>query len=73
MEDLCPNAVGKSSWPELLHVQGHVAAAVIARENPKVSVAIVKEGSIVTMDIRCDRVRVWVDKHGIVNSVPHIG
>ncbi|GFP96818.1 inhibitor of trypsin and hageman factor [Phtheirospermum japonicum] len=72
MEDACPDA-GKSSWPELLHVWGQVAVAVIAKENPKVSVMTVKEGMMVTADFRCDRVRVWLDKYGIVKSVPQIG
>ncbi|KAL2510780.1 Serine protease inhibitor [Abeliophyllum distichum] len=60
MEEACPNA-GKSTWPELLGVQGQVAVGVIARENKKVSVGTVKEGMMVTADFRCDRVRVWLD------------
>ncbi|TYG93893.1 hypothetical protein ES288_A11G147000v1 [Gossypium darwinii] len=35
---------GKSSWPELVGTNGEVAAHIIAKENPKVSVQIVKEG-----------------------------
>lgn len=54
-------------------MKGKVAAATVERENPKVHAVIVKEGSMVTLDLRCDRVRVWVDKHGIVKQVPHIG
>ncbi|OMO78414.1 Proteinase inhibitor I13, potato inhibitor I [Corchorus capsularis] len=64
---------GKSSWPELVGVNGEAAAAVIMEENPKVGAVIVKEGMMVTMDFRCDRVRVWVDKCGIVKEIPHIG
>ncbi|KAE8692205.1 Cytochrome P450 94A1 [Hibiscus syriacus] len=64
---------GKSSWPELVGINGQVAAHIIAKENPKVSVQIVKEGMMVTMDFRCDRVRVWVDKYQIVKTTPHIG
>ncbi|XWS39630.1 hypothetical protein CRYUN_Cryun18bG0071600 [Craigia yunnanensis] len=64
---------GKSSWPELVGINAEVAAAIIAKENPKVGVAIVKEGMMVTMDFRCDRVRVWVDKYGIVKLTPQIG
>ncbi|OVA05294.1 Proteinase inhibitor I13 [Macleaya cordata] len=70
--DLC-DGMGKSSWPELLGVYGEVAVATIRRENRKVSVVIVKEGMMVTMDFRCDRVRVWVDKKGIVKQVPALG
>ncbi|MBA0617682.1 hypothetical protein Godav_027107, partial [Gossypium davidsonii] len=64
---------GKSSWAELVGINGEVAAHIIAKENPKVSVQIVKEGLTVTMDFRCDRVRVWVDNYGIVKTTPHIG
>ncbi|KAG4174556.1 hypothetical protein ERO13_A11G128500v2 [Gossypium hirsutum] len=63
---------GKSSWPELVGTNGEVAAHIIEKENPKVSVRIVK-GLMVTMDFRCDRVRVWVDNYGIVKTTPHIG
>ncbi|XP_021280943.1 glu S.griseus protease inhibitor-like isoform X1 [Herrania umbratica] len=64
---------GKSSWPELVGVNGEAAAAIIVQENPKVGAVIVKEGMMVTMDFRCDRVRVWVDKYGIVKQTPQIG
>ncbi|KAI5571423.1 hypothetical protein POPTR_011G110100v4 [Populus trichocarpa] len=72
MTDVCPDA-GKSSWPELVGINGEVAAKIIVRENPKVRAGIVKEGMMVTMDFRCDRVRVWVDKYGIVKDIPQIG
>ncbi|CAL5337503.1 unnamed protein product [Camellia sinensis] len=63
---------GKSSWPELVGTQGETAVTTIESENPLVNAVIVLEGSIVTQDIRCDRVRVWVDTNGIVVSVPVI-
>ena len=65
--------VGKSSWPELVGVQGTVAEATIERENSYVDAVIVPEGSSVILDFRCDRVWVWVDKNGIVYRVPTIG
>ncbi|KAF3968711.1 hypothetical protein ACB098_02G077700 [Castanea mollissima] len=64
---------GKSSWPELVGVQGTVAEATIERENSYVDAVIVPEGSSVIKDFRCDRVWVWVDKNGIVYRVPTIG
>ncbi|CAL0321138.1 unnamed protein product [Lupinus luteus] len=64
---------GKSSWPELVGVQGTEAEATIERENPLVDAIIVLDGSIVTADVRCDRVRVWVNTNGIVIKVPTIG
>lgn len=64
---------GKFSWPELVGVQGTVAEATIERENPSVNAIIVPLGSVVTTDLRSDRVWVWVNKDGIVNRVPKIG
>lgn len=54
-------------------MQGTVAEATIERENSLVDAVIVEEGTIVTADFRCDRVRVWVDQNGIVSRVPTIG
>jgi pyrimidine deaminase RibD-like protein len=54
-------------------VNGEVAATTIVRENTKVGAVIVKEGMMVTMDWRGDRVRVWVDTHGNVKQTPRIG
>ncbi|CAN1136988.1 Proteinase inhibitor [Linum perenne] len=65
----CP---GKNSWPELLGKKGHTAAETVERENRQVHAIIIKEGDPMTMDYRCDRVRVVVDDHGIVTSVPRI-
>uniref|UniRef100_A0A6N2N3C0 Uncharacterized protein n=1 Tax=Salix viminalis TaxID=40686 RepID=A0A6N2N3C0_SALVM len=48
------------------------AAATIERENPLVKPIIVPEGSEVVENFRCDRVWVWVDKDGIVYTVPVI-
>ncbi|KAK9183514.1 hypothetical protein WN944_026667 [Citrus x changshan-huyou] len=64
---------GKSSWPELVGVEGKVAAETIERENPIVSAHFLLEGSIVFLDRYCRRVYVWVDTNGIVVDVPTIG
>jgi hypothetical protein len=64
---------GKNSWPELVGVEGKVAAATIERENPSVKAIILLKGSPATDDLRFDRVRVWVDTNGIVIQVPVIG
>ncbi|KAF5193036.1 Proteinase inhibitor i13 [Thalictrum thalictroides] len=73
MAGVCTGDLGKEIWPELLGVRGEVAVKVINKENPKLSVVIIEEGMMVTMEIDCERVRVWVDKNGIVNVVPRIG
>ncbi|KAG6495634.1 hypothetical protein ZIOFF_043460 [Zingiber officinale] len=65
--------VGKSSWPELVGVNGNKAVTIIEKENPNVEAITVLIGSATTKDFRCDRVRVWVDEYGIVGEVPHIG
>ncbi|KAL9408775.1 hypothetical protein AB3S75_047207 [Citrus x aurantiifolia] len=64
---------GKSSWPELVGVEGKVATETIERENPIVSAHILLEGSIVFLDRYCGRVYVWVDTNGIVVEVPTMG
>nr|TKS09288.1 hypothetical protein D5086_0000094150 [Populus alba] len=61
---------GKSSWPELLGVDGKCAVETIERENSLVEAIIVTEGSSVPENFACDRVWVWVDKYGIVYLVP---
>ncbi|XP_022975284.1 inhibitor of trypsin and hageman factor [Cucurbita maxima] len=66
----CP---GKSSWPHLVGVGGSVAKAIIERENPNVKAVILEEGTPVTKDFRCNRVRIWVNKRGLVVSPPRIG
>ncbi|GMP56136.1 hypothetical protein CsSME_00020724 [Camellia sinensis var. sinensis] len=68
------HCVDKAAWPELLGADGKIAAATIEREkNYRVKAVIVLIGTIVTEDFVCTRVRVWVDKNGIVVKVPVAG
>ncbi|KAF3782637.1 Wound-induced proteinase inhibitor 1 [Nymphaea thermarum] len=65
---------GKSYWLELVGMDGQVAPPIIEAQNPYVKdVPIVKEGSIVLMDYRCDRVRVWVKPNDTIYKPPTIG
>lgn len=64
---------GKSSWPELVGVQGEVAKEIIERENPNVTAQIVEEGTRVDQQYICTRVWVWVNTAGVVIEVPRIG
>ncbi|EXB81308.1 Proteinase inhibitor [Morus notabilis] len=64
---------GKKSWPELVGVSGEIATATIERENPTVHAIIKRQGTGVTDDLKCNRVWVWVDAHGVVTTVPMIG
>ncbi|PON83328.1 Proteinase inhibitor [Trema orientale] len=67
-------ASNKSSWPELVGIQSEVAEKTIQKENPSVkAVIVVPEGSFVTLELRRDRVRLWVDQQGLVTRVPNIG
>lgn len=63
----------KDYWPELVGVEGEEAAATIERENRNVTAIIVLDGSTVTADIVCTRVRVWVNTDGIVVRAPRVG
>ncbi|CAM8927319.1 unnamed protein product [Rhodiola kirilowii] len=64
---------GKKTWPELVGENGHHAAGIIERQNHHVRAIVVPTGSPVTLDFRCDRVRVIVNKDGTVAYVPRVG
>ncbi|KAK6923325.1 Proteinase inhibitor I13, potato inhibitor I [Dillenia turbinata] len=64
-----PRCTGKLVWPELLGAKAEVAKEVIERENPNVTVRMVKEGSYVTHDYRCDRVWLWTTQGSTGNVV----
>ncbi|KAL2340688.1 hypothetical protein Fmac_008628 [Flemingia macrophylla] len=64
---------GKSSWEELIGINGQAATQIIMKENPRVKAFTVPEGSVVTTDFRCDRVRVFIDSKENVTRVPKIG
>ena len=72
--DIVISSVAKTSWPELIGTTVARAIETIERERP--DMIIVKatiEGSIVTTDMACRRVRVWHNADGIVSQVPRIG
>uniref|UniRef100_A0A7N0UEB1 Uncharacterized protein n=1 Tax=Kalanchoe fedtschenkoi TaxID=63787 RepID=A0A7N0UEB1_KALFE len=71
MASICEGS-GKSSWPELVGTEGQAAAAIIEKENPSVNAVVILEGTPVTKEIDCTRVRVWVNERGVVISVPVI-
>ncbi|OMP09335.1 Proteinase inhibitor I13, potato inhibitor I [Corchorus olitorius] len=66
----CP---GKNSWPELLGKSGESAKATVESENSNVSAIVLLEGTPVTKDFLCDRVRIFVNQQGHVVQVPNIG
>ena len=65
-------SAGKALWPELVGQKGNVAAAKIEKENPNVHAIVLPKGSPVTRDFRCDRVWVFINKHGLVVDPPQI-
>ncbi|XP_052160634.1 inhibitor of trypsin and hageman factor-like [Oryza glaberrima] len=76
----CPN--GKSSWPELVGKKGSEAMAVILRERPDITRAIlVPQDAVIADDYCCNRVRILVDcgdgggdcGDASVTAVPMIG
>ena len=63
----------KEEWPELTGKTGEDAKAAILKDDSKLQVDVLPEGSMVTMDYRLDRVRVFVDDANVVVSVPRKG
>lgn len=65
---------GKQAWPELVGKKAQEAKRAVFKESPYVKIIdVVELGSHVTMDARCDRVRIWVQDDGIVALVPIVG
>mmetsp|Transcript_19747 Transcript_19747/g.55801 ORF Transcript_19747/g.55801 Transcript_19747/m.55801 type:complete len:123 (+) Transcript_19747:91-459(+) len=63
----------KSSWPEVVGMSGEDAKAAILADDDSLKVQVVPEGSMMTMDYRLDRVRVFVDSNGKVTQEPRLG
>mmetsp|Transcript_11905 Transcript_11905/g.18279 ORF Transcript_11905/g.18279 Transcript_11905/m.18279 type:complete len:262 (-) Transcript_11905:523-1308(-) len=64
-----------SSWggQSLVGMTGEEAKAVIEDINPSLQVQTIPEGSMMTMDHRLDRVRIFVGEDGNVNREPQRG
>uniref|UniRef100_A0A7S2U095 Uncharacterized protein n=1 Tax=Lotharella oceanica TaxID=641309 RepID=A0A7S2U095_9EUKA len=73
-----PEVPGKDHWPELVGVDAEKAVRIIKSERPDLKkVLSLPIGSMVTMDYRLDRVRVFVSERSGLNSVvaqaPRVG
>jgi hypothetical protein len=68
-----PSEPAREIWPDLVGAEAGAAAAAIRTERPELSVALVGVDSMVTMDHRLDRVRIWVRADGTVDSAPRVG
>lgn len=62
-----------TSFPTLNGLEGEEARKIIEKEFPSLSVQVVPEDSMVTMDFREDRVRIFVNASGKVARVPMLG
>eukprot|EP00339_Tiarina_fusa_P016542 CAMPEP_0117016380 /NCGR_PEP_ID=MMETSP0472-20121206/12920_1 /TAXON_ID=693140 ORGANISM="Tiarina fusus, Strain LIS" /NCGR_SAMPLE_ID=MMETSP0472 /ASSEMBLY_ACC=CAM_ASM_000603 /LENGTH=68 /DNA_ID=CAMNT_0004720411 /DNA_START=289 /DNA_END=495 /DNA_ORIENTATION=- len=63
-----------TSWPELVGMTGQDAQATLRTEHPDWTIQVIPDGSMVTMDYREDRVRIFVDANdGKVVKAPTIG
>ncbi|WMV52045.1 hypothetical protein MTR67_045430 [Solanum verrucosum] len=69
----CPG-VKKDTWPELLGVPAKLAKGIIQKENRRLTnVPNVLNGSPVTKDLRCNRVRLFVNVLDYVVQIPRVG
>merc|ERR1719352_18413 len=65
------DASTKAVWPELVGTDGAAAAEIVRKERPDLRVVqTVDQHSMVTMDFREDRVRIFVDAAGRVARPP---
>jgi len=64
----------RNVWDDVHHMDVEAAINKIKAERPELNVVKVTTGSMVTMDFRVDRVRVWYDPEtGKVEGAPKIG
>ncbi|XP_055895709.1 uncharacterized protein LOC106079425 isoform X2 [Biomphalaria glabrata] len=60
-------------WPQLVGKKFEEASEAIKSNNPSISIQCVTKDTILTMDYRLDRVRIYVDDEGIVARAPKMG
>ena len=60
-------------FPQVVGKTGEEAKQIILHDHADFDVQILLEGSPCTRDFRPNRVRVFVDNHNIVTSVPRTG
>jgi hypothetical protein len=64
---------GRTSWPELSGMPGGEVEITLKASHPDWKIEIIPDGSMVTMDYREDRVRIWIDEDGKVARAPTVG
>ncbi|KAB2616944.1 proteinase inhibitor [Pyrus ussuriensis x Pyrus communis] len=63
----------KYVWPELIGKLAWEAATIIKKDNPSVTVLVLKPGFVGLHDFCCNRVYVYTDENGKVFLIPRIG
>jgi hypothetical protein len=63
----------RNHWPHLVGHHSKAAEESIRAERPDLKIVTVPHDSMVTMDFRTDRVRIFVDNEGKVARPPRVG
>ncbi|KAL3536430.1 hypothetical protein ACH5RR_004891 [Cinchona calisaya] len=63
----------RKQWPELVGLSSEEAERRIKEEIPGINVQVIPPDSMVTMDFRIDRVRIFTDSSGKVSRAPMLG
>ncbi|CAN4118179.1 unnamed protein product [Withania somnifera] len=71
-ESGCPE-VKKDIWPELVGVPAKLAKEIIQKESSRLNIGNILIGTPVTLDVRCDRVRLFVNVLDFLVETPRIG
>lgn len=64
---------GKNQWPELVGKTADQAKAVLQKEAPEFQIQVIPPDHFATMDYRCERIRIWLNKQQLVSQPPMIG
>jgi len=63
----------KAEWPELQGKTVEEAKAVLQQEAPGFQIQVIGPDMMATMEWRCDRIRLWLDKQQRVSQAPRVG
>ncbi|KAL3849101.1 hypothetical protein ACJIZ3_010983 [Penstemon smallii] len=71
----CGQGKYKYHWPELVGKNGLLAKETILKENPLVKFVYILKPDYIrgVINFCCNRVRIYVDKDGIVDEIPVAG
>ncbi|KAF6992961.1 hypothetical protein CFC21_009931 [Triticum aestivum] len=63
----------KTEWPELVGKSVEEAKKVILQDKTEAQIVVLSVGTVVTMEYRIDRVRLFVDSLDKIAQVPRVG